>query len=317
MEKLLHFIAVHGPLVIFAVAFGNELCLPFPSELMFLQVGALVAQGEFPLLAAILLPLGGTLVADLCLYYMGRRSGLKFLRILTRYSLQPEALSRQTEGIFGRGGLRFLLISKFLPMSMVPPLTSGMTGIRLLRFTLYSAAGTVIWVSLYTAIGFLASHQIAAVVQWGTRVTGALAGIGGVLFAVYMALKLIQRRRILRRHHEALISPELLKARMDSGERVTIVDVRNREGLALFPYVIPGSLVIPQEDIEHHRKEIPADQEFVLYCSCPNEVSSARIALKLNQKNIGRVHALAGGIDAWHALQFPLEGWTPETLNVN
>ena len=86
MEKLLHFIAAHGPLVIFAVAFGNELCLPFPSELMFLQVGALVAQGKFPLPAAILLPLGGTLMADLCLYYLGRRSGLKFLRIITRFS---------------------------------------------------------------------------------------------------------------------------------------------------------------------------------------------------------------------------------------
>jgi membrane protein DedA with SNARE-associated domain/rhodanese-related sulfurtransferase len=316
MEPLLRFIAVHGPLVIFAVAFGNELFLPFPSELMFLHVGALVAQGKFPLLAAILLPLGGTLMADVCLYYLGRWSGLKFLRMITRFSLQPEALSRQTEGIFGRGGLRFLLISKFLPMSMVPPLMSGMTRIRLLRFALYSAVGTVFWVSLYTAIGFLASHQIAAIVQWGTRVTGALAAIGGVIFAVYMALKLIQRRRILRLHHEARILPEHLKARLDAGERVTIVDVRPREGLELFPYVIPGSLVIPHEEIEHHRKEIPADQDFVLYCSCPNEVSSARIALKLNQKNLGRVHALVGGIDGWHALKFPLEGWTPEPLNV-
>jgi membrane protein DedA with SNARE-associated domain len=43
------------------------------------------------------------------------------------------------------------------------------------------------------------------------------------------------------------------------------------------------------------------------YCSCPNEVSSARVAMLLRRKGIAAVRPLLGGIDAWRKLNYPLE----------
>jgi 3-mercaptopyruvate sulfurtransferase SseA len=61
------------------------------------------------------------------------------------------------------------------------------------------------------------------------------------------------------------------------------------------------------EDVEDRHDEIPRDREVIVYCSCPNEVSSARVALRLQRKGVTRVRPLLGGIDAWRELNYPLE----------
>jgi len=45
----------------------------------------------------------------------------------------------------------------------------------------------------------------------------------------------------------------------------------------------------------------------VLYCSCPNEVSSAKMALWLQKNGLLRVHPLLVGIDAWRERNYPIE----------
>jgi rhodanese-related sulfurtransferase len=53
--------------------------------------------------------------------------------------------------------------------------------------------------------------------------------------------------------------------------------------------------------------EIPRDRDIILYCDCPNEVSSARVALMLRRQGISRVRPLLGGIDAWRERNYPTE----------
>jgi membrane protein DedA with SNARE-associated domain/rhodanese-related sulfurtransferase len=307
MEKLLQFITVHGPLIIFLVAFVDELGFPFPSEFMFLRVGALVALAKFNLGWALVLPIAGTLLADVGLYYIGRRWGAQCLHLLYRFSLEPEAVSKRREGIFGRYGLRFQLVSKFLPMSMVPPILSGRTRTSLLRFLIYTTAGTVFWAALYTAVGYLFHKQIDSIIRTTSHATGTVALIAGVLFAAYIVYKFIRRRRILRLHHEKRIDPENLKAIMDAGHPAVIMDVRNREAIIAFPYVIPGAIQIPVEELVQRENEIPKDKDLVLYSSSTSDASSARVALMINEKGVEKVHPLSGGIEAWHELNYPVK----------
>ena len=44
-----------------------------------------------------------------------------------------------------------------------------------------------------------------------------------------------------------------------------------------------------------------------LYCSCPNELSSVRAALRLKRHGVTRLHALQGGFSGWQALGFPVD----------
>jgi len=45
----------------------------------------------------------------------------------------------------------------------------------------------------------------------------------------------------------------------------------------------------------------------LFYCSCPNEITSAKVALQLRRKGITRVRPLLGGIDAWRERKYPIE----------
>ena len=61
------------------------------------------------------------------------------------------------------------------------------------------------------------------------------------------------------------------------------------------------------EEVELRQHELPRDRDIILYCSCPNEVSSARMALLLHRKGILRVRPLLGGFDAWQEKNYPTE----------
>src|SRR6266446_1820280 len=73
------------------------------------------------------------------------------------------------------------------------------------------------------------------------------------------------------------------------------------------PYAIPGAVRVAAEDLEQRHPDLARDREIVLYCSRPNEATSARVALLLRRKGITRIRPLAAGLEGWRQRGFPLE----------
>lgn len=65
----------------------------------------------------------------------------------------------------------------------------------------------------------------------------------------------------------ARITPEELKARLDSGEDVTIVDLRHPVEHRSDPRTLPGALHYAPADLERLEELLPLDGEVVLYCT--------------------------------------------------
>lgn len=59
------------------------------------------------------------------------------------------------------------------------------------------------------------------------------------------------------------VTIEELKAKMDKGADIIILDVRTSESKTK----IKGALRIPPRDIETRYKELPIDKEIITYCS--------------------------------------------------
>lgn len=72
-------------------------------------------------------------------------------------------------------------------------------------------------------------------------------------------------------------------------------------GRALDPRVIPGALPADVRAIDALLKQLPADRDIILYCSCPNEAGAAQVARILVDRGFTRVRPLHGGLDAWVA----------------
>ena len=86
-----------------------------------------------------------------------------------------------------------------------------------------------------------------------------------------------------------------LKGRLDRGESVLILDVRESFEIALAPF--PGATHIPMGDIPSRLTELDPDRETVVVCH--HGVRSAQVTMYLAQMGFERVLNLSGGIDAW------------------
>jgi rhodanese-related sulfurtransferase len=91
------------------------------------------------------------------------------------------------------------------------------------------------------------------------------------------------------------IEPVALKARVDRGESVFILDVREPAEIAIAPF--PGATHIPMGDIPSRLTELDPDRETVVVCH--HGVRSAQVAMYLARMGFERVLNLTGGIDAW------------------
>jgi rhodanese-related sulfurtransferase len=99
------------------------------------------------------------------------------------------------------------------------------------------------------------------------------------------------------------ILPQDVKARLDAGEPVYLLDVRQPEE---HDYChLPGSHLIPLGELPHRSAEVdpPAEATVVVYCH--HGVRSLSGAAILAQFGHDRVYSMAGGIDAWSRLIDP------------
>ena len=62
-------------------------------------------------------------------------------------------------------------------------------------------------------------------------------------------------------------TPEDLKAWLDTGQPVTILDVRNPQAWSESQVKLPGAIRMPLEEIEARLDEIPPDRPVVAYCT--------------------------------------------------
>ena len=117
------------------------------------------------------------------------------------------------------------------------------------------------------------------------------------LVAAYLGLKLWRRQMLLRELRMTRITVAELRQKLDAGENPLIFDLRANPGDGE-ELIIPGAVRISMDELGRSA-EIPRDRDIIVYCACPNEVSAARVALKLRQKGFTRVRPLKGGINAW------------------
>jgi rhodanese-related sulfurtransferase len=93
----------------------------------------------------------------------------------------------------------------------------------------------------------------------------------------------------------AQLSPTQLKQRLDAGQPLVLLDVREPEEVALVR--LNGSRHIPMGDIPGRVHELDPDADIVVYCH--HGIRSANVAAFLLHHDFTSVANLSGGIDAW------------------
>ncbi|MGK9237236.1 hypothetical protein KXS07_36825 [Inquilinus limosus] len=102
---------------------------------------------------------------------------------------------------------------------------------------------------------------------------------------------------------ELSIAPEDLRARLERGEDLVLLDVCLAEDLAKRGDMLPGARIRAPERITEWAGELPRDRPVIAYCVYGFQVSGDAVA-ELRRRGFD-ARNLAGGIAAWHAIGGP------------
>jgi len=91
------------------------------------------------------------------------------------------------------------------------------------------------------------------------------------------------------------ITVSQLKARMDRGEKLNVIDVREPHEFAIAR--IPGTKLIPLNQVEERSGEFDKNEEIILHCRSGKR--SADALNRLKAKGFRKLKNLVGGITAW------------------
>ncbi len=269
MKETIDFVVRHGYAILFLSVLAEQCGVPIPSLPMLLAIGALSASGDLNFALALLTAVAACLVADSIWYWLGIHKGASILNLLCRISLEPDSCVRRTENMFIRYGAPGLLFSKFVPgLSTAAAPLAGMFRMKIWKFGLADAAGSLIWAGSYSCLGYLFRNQLEDLLQGAVRAGSWFFAFVALALGGFLSFKYIQRRRFFRELRIAHIHPQELSDLIATGESVTVVDLRNalewqEEGASK----IPGAVHVSFEDIEASMPQIPTDRDLILYCT--------------------------------------------------
>ncbi len=318
MPIAIEFFVGHAYAILFVWVLVEQLGLPVPSIPVLLTAGTLSATHRVSASSAVLAVLTACLIADSTWFTLGRAFGSRVVRLLCKLSMEATTCVARTEGYFMRRGPETLLFAKFVPgLSTVAAPIAGQTGMSYSRFLLYDLSGSVLWSLSYLYAG----RFFGDVAERSQGFFGFLSHFAAVVFIVLVAgfflWRVVKQRRFLARVRDLRLDPDELKAMLDEAAlagtaQPYIVDLRHPLDYLPDPRVLPGAVRIGPSEIARHAERIPRDRDVILYCTCPSEESSAKVALQLHRLGITRVRPLRGGFDGWKTAGYPLFDYVEE-----
>ena len=296
----------HGYWMFFLVILGEQAGLPLPAAPALVAAGMLVGDGTLAPLPCLVLALVASLIGHTALFWAGRRRGAIVLRQVCRLSLNPDACVQRTQDLFARLGPASLLVSRFIPGldAMAQPL-AGMTGLGLGPYLALSGGGALLWIGTWLGLGATFGAQVEALAQPLLRLMGQsllvlvlLAGIGLLLTRLLLRMRLLRGLRLPR------LQVTELHARLAMGEPILLLDLRHRLEVRLQPRTLPGARLLTTRQLQVVLAAWPKESTIAIFCNCPYEMGSARLAQQLRQRGFVAASPLAGGLAAWEAQGF-------------
>lgn len=100
------------------------------------------------------------------------------------------------------------------------------------------------------------------------------------------------------------ITAQELRVLIDKAEPITLIDVRRKADYDADPQMIPNAVWRDPERVNQWSRDLPQDEEVVIYCVHGRSVSNS-VVDHLQLKNI-KARYIEGGIAAWNQIGGPV-----------
>jgi len=173
---------------IFVAMFLESSFFPFPSEAIMIPAGFLAFEGKMSLSLAILIGIIGSLAGAIFNYYLAYYFGRPFLLKYGKYLLLKPKHLDTLEEFFKKHGEISTFNGRLIPgIRQYISLPAGLSKMPLSRFSLYTALGAGIWVSLLALLGYyLGANQDKLKYYLHNATLITLLGVAGLSLFYYL-----------------------------------------------------------------------------------------------------------------------------------
>jgi uncharacterized membrane protein YdjX (TVP38/TMEM64 family) len=197
-------------------------------------------------------------------------------------------------------GWRFVAFVRLVPLFPFNLLNYalGLTRIKLLHYVIATYIFMLPGAIAYTYLGYAGREAIGGgegLIQKGMLALGLLA------LVAFLPRLIGQLRK------KPMISVIELKAMMDAGDDIHIVDVRTIEDFDGKLGHITEALNLPLEEIAGRLSELDEDLEKTVALVCTTDRRSVKAAQMLTSHGFADVHVVKGGMTDWNANGYPVE----------
>lgn len=152
-------------LIILGILVACGLGFPLPEDLPLIATGILIADGTMEWGMALAVTLGGVLLGDIILFYLGRRMGMRILESKRNFLFKPKKV-RRTRAYFRKYGDKIVFFARFVAgFRAVAFFMAGALKMRFSRFILLDAIAAVLSVPLWVGAGYFLGIKFGSEIQ--------------------------------------------------------------------------------------------------------------------------------------------------------
>lgn len=188
------------------IAVGENLFPPTPSEFLYPLAGKMAFDGELTIFGVVLVGVLGTLFASTLWYLLGKRLGEARVRhFIERFGtirlwklhlelFTADQFDRAME-LFRTRGAAIVIVARVLPyVHSVVSIPAGVIEMPYVRFLLYTAIGSTLWILPLTVLGYFLGSQWRQVLEWMDTYQTVILIALGILFVYWIVRKVMRRR---------------------------------------------------------------------------------------------------------------------------
>lgn len=170
VEALLSLIGELGYIGIFIGMTIESSFFPFPSEVILIPAGALIARGEMAFLpvffAGLLGSLVGALISFFLAFFLGRKTVDFLISKYGKFLFITRKKLKKSDYYFKKHGEVTIFIARLIPLvRQIISLPAGFSKMSLFKFILFTALGAGIWTALLIYVGFFFGSQVESTLK--------------------------------------------------------------------------------------------------------------------------------------------------------
>jgi len=194
----------YGYLALGGLILVEDFGVPAPGESILIAASVYAGAGRLNIVAVGVIAVLAAVVGDNIGYLIGRSGGHALVLRYGKYVLLTRERLDKAERFFGRYGGQIVVVARFIEgLRQLNGIIAGIVEMPWPRFLVFNTIGAVLWVGVWSTVGYLAGNNIGSVYETITRYSLYLLIALVVLAGAWILRAVLRRRRRARDRRQA------------------------------------------------------------------------------------------------------------------